>query len=138
MSLFPMFTAGQSETAAGLPVYQDVKMDYGSGTPVWSGGSPVMVSGLEAVKGWAWRCIMTARYRYPSFSWSYGCELEALVGHPYTADTKLAEARRYVEEALLVSPYIREVQVTDSWFEGDTLHLDVRIATVYGEVDMRV
>ena len=94
---------------------------------------PVLVSGLEAVKGWAWRAVDTARYRFSHFSWSYGCELEALVGQPYTADAKLSEAERYVTEALLVSPYIREARVRDKRFEGATLHMQVALSTVYGK-----
>ena len=47
-----------------------------------------------------------ARYRYPPLLLSYGCELEALVGQPYRADTRLSEAVRYVREALTVCPYI--------------------------------
>ena len=130
--LFPQFTApaGQSRD---LPLYRDVRMDYDAGRPMWESGSPVLVTGLEAVKGWAWRAIDTARYRYPCFSWSYGCELEALIGQPYQADTKRSEAERYVKEALLVSPYIRSVRVSDTRFEGSTLHMTVKLTTVYGD-----
>ena len=81
MILFPQFTAPAAQTQE-LPLYRDVLMDYEAGRPVWESGNPVLVTGLEAVKGWAWRAVDTARYRYPSFSWSYGCELEALVGSP--------------------------------------------------------
>ena len=84
------------------------------------------------MKGWAWRALATARYRYSHFSWSYGCELENLIGQPYQAETKKSEAERYVKEALLVSPYIREVRVSDTRFEGSALHMTVEFATVYG------
>ena len=82
---------------------------------------------------WAWRAVDTARYRYPCFSWSYGCELENLIGQPYQAETKKREAERYVKEALLVSPYIREARVSDTRFEGSTLHMTVELSTVYGK-----
>lgn len=132
--LFPIFQTTASEgTAQALPLYRDVAMDYDKGVPRFSGGEPVLASGLEAVKGWAWRAIDTARYRYPCFSWSYGCELEALIGQPYQADTKRSEAERYVKEALLVSPYIRSVRVSDTRFEGSTLHMTVELTTVYGD-----
>ena len=121
-----------------LPLYRDVKMDYEAGCPVWEGGEPVVVTGLEAVKGWAWRAIQTARYLYPAFSWSYGCELEALVGQPYQAQTKKSEAERYIREALLVSPYIREVRVSDTRFEGSTLRMTVELSTVYGKEEIYV
>lgn len=130
-ALFPMFSVPQNRAGA-LPLYRDVQMDFERGCPVWAGGEPVFVTGLEAVLGWAWRAIDTARYRFSVFSWSYGCELEALVGQPYRADTKRSEAERYVREALLVSPYIREVQVTGTAFEGSAIHIAVDLTTVYG------
>lgn len=132
-----MFSIPQSG-GTGLPLYRDVQMDYERGRPVWSGGSPVFVTGLEAVRGWAWRAIDTARYRFSVFSWSFGCELEALVGQPYRADTKRSEAERYVREALLVSPYIREAQVTEASFEGSTVHIAVDLTTVYGRSSVYV
>lgn len=122
----------------GLPLYRDVKMDYERGRPVWAGGGPVFVTGLEAVRGWAWRAVDTARYRFSVFDWSYGCELEELVGQPYQENTKRSEAERYVREALLVSPYIREVRVTGVEFEGSTLHIAADMETVYGRGSINV
>lgn len=136
-ALFPLFPALQ-DSAQALPLYRDVQMDYKTGCPVWEGGDPVFVTGLEAVRGWAWRAIDTARYRYSVFSWSYGCELEDLVGQPYRADTKRSEAERYVKEALLVSPYIREVQVTETSFDGSTMHITAELTTVYGRASIHV
>ena len=131
--LFPQFTPPTTAQTQALPLYRDVLMDYDAGRPVWESGNPVFVTGLEAVKGWAWRAIDTVRYRYQSFSWSYGCELQNLVGQPYQAETKKSEAERYVQEALLVSPYIREARATNVEFSGSTLHMTVELATVYGE-----
>lgn len=132
IQLFPQFSTPTAARTQSLPLYRDVRMDYDAGHPIWANGNPVMVTGLEAVKGWAWRAIDTARYRYPCFSWSYGCELEALVGQPYQVNTKRSEAERYVKEALLVSPYIQSVRVSDTRFEGSTLHMTVELGTVYG------
>lgn len=68
MSLFPMYSIPQGSTAGELPLYTDVAMDYTAGTPRWESGNPVIVSGLEAVKSWAWRAAATARYQYKCFS----------------------------------------------------------------------
>ena len=85
--LFPIFqTTAPEGTAQALPLYWDVDMDYDKGVPRFSGGEPVLASGLEAVKGWAWRALHTERYRWSPFSWDYGCELESLVGQPYRAE----------------------------------------------------
>ncbi|MFQ7857276.1 MAG: DUF2634 domain-containing protein [Flavonifractor plautii] len=63
--LFPIFqTTAPEGTAQALPLYWDVDMDYDKGVPRFSGGEPVLASGLEAVKGWAWRALHTERYRW--------------------------------------------------------------------------
>ena len=138
MSLFPLFSLPASTQQGQLPLYTDVAMDYDAGTPRWESGKPVLVTGLEAVKSWAWRAIATARYRWPIFDWSYGCELEALVGQPYQADTKRSEAIRYIQEALTVSPYITAATVSDVSFEGSTLHGAVALETIYGRGNLYV
>ena len=138
MSLFPLFSIPRSGQTEQLPLYTDVAMDYDAGAPRWESGNPVTVTGLEAVKSWAWRAVATARYRWPVFDWSYGCELESLVGQPYQKETKRSEAVRYVQDALLVSPYITACSVSDVTFDGSTLHMEVEISTIYGKEGFHV
>lgn len=136
--LFPLFQTAPQSAAAALPLLRDVAMDYEKGVPLFAGGNPVVVSGLEAVKSWAWRAIQTARYRYSSFSWDYGCELENLVGQPYGQDTRRSEAVRYVREALEVCPYITSAQAVVEGLEGSSLHIRVVMRTVYGDGTLEV
>ena len=136
--LFPLFQTAPQSAAAALPLLRDVAMDYEKGVPLFAGGNPVVVSGLEAVKSWAWRAIQTARYRYSSFSWDYGCELENLVGQPYGQDTRRSEAVRYVREALEVCPYIASAQASVEGLEGSSLHIRVVMRTVYGDGTLEV
>ena len=136
--LFPLFQTAPQSAAAALPLLRDVAMDYEKGAPLFAGGNPVVVSGLEAVKSWAWRAIQTARYRYSSFSWDYGCELENLVGQPYGQDTRRSEAVRYVREALEVCPYITSAQASVEGLEGSSLHIRVVMWTVYGDGTLEV
>lgn len=135
--LFPMFTTVEAQPAE-LPLYTDVAMDYERGIPRFSGGNPVLVSGLEAVKSWAWRAVKTARYRWSCFTWDYGCELEALAGQPYGQETRRSEAVRYVEEALTVCPYITGATARVEGFTGSTLAISVEIRTVYGRGEIHV
>lgn len=130
--LFPIFPTPAAGQAGPLPLYTDVSWDVEAGRPRWAGGNPVIVTGKEAVRGWVWRAIATVRYRFPVFSWSYGCELERLVGYPYQADTKRSEAIRYVTEALTVNPYITSARVSSVSFTGSTLHMTVEYTTPYG------
>ncbi|MGI6029758.1 MAG: DUF2634 domain-containing protein [Candidatus Heteroscillospira sp.] len=136
MSLFPIYSIPAAQSWPEM--YTDVLWDYQAGRPVWQGGNPVIVTGLEAVKSWAWRAIATARYRWPIYSWDYGCELERLVGQPYSADTKLSEAVRYVSDSLLASPYITACSVTNAAFDGGRLTMTVELSTVYGKEKLYV
>lgn len=133
-----MYQMPQTEQVEALPLYTDVAMDYTEGKPLWQNGEPVWVTGLEAVKSWAWRAVATQRFQWLTFTWDYGCELLSLIGYSYLASTKVSEAKRYVQECLLMSPYISQVAVTNVTFDGDTLHMDVSFTSVYGGGDFSV
>ena len=138
-TLFPILTA--QETLPGqqaLPLCREVAWDYAADRAVWRGGSPVYVEGLEAVQTWCYNALRTVRYRHVAFSTSYGCELETLVGQPYGEAVKSAEAIRYVQEALLVNPYITAVEQVSVDFSGDTLYISCKVQSFYGEVTMHV
>lgn len=137
-TLFPILPAPSGREASSLPLLRDVAMDYSTGLVRFAAGEPVMVEGAEAVYSWSWRMLHTARYRYSHLSWTLGNELEALVGRPYREESKRSEARRYVAEALLQSPYITAVDVTDATLEGSTLCIHATMQTVYGEVTLHV
>ena len=138
-TLFPILTA--QETLPGqqaLPLCREVAWDYAADRAVWRGGSPVYVEGLEAVQTWCYNALRTVRYRHIAFSTSYGCELETLVGQPYGEAVKSAEAIRYVQEALLVNPYITAVEQVSVDFSGYTLYIRCKVQSFYGEVTMHV
>lgn len=138
--LFPLISGAQTavSTAAALPMAWEIAWDFEADKPLFRGGEPVQATGAEAVKVWALNAIKTVRYRWEMFSFRYGDELTRLVGQPFAADTKQAEAVRYIQEALLVSPYITRVDVSDLSLEGSELKASVTITTIYGEVELNV
>lgn len=138
--LFPIIPqAAQAAGAArALPLAREMAWDFEADRPLLRGGEPIPVTGAEAVRVWAWNALKTARYRSEMFSFGYGSELERLMGQPFTADTKRAEAVRYIQDALLVSPYVTQVEVAELALEGDRLTARADIRTVYGEVNVRV
>ena len=97
--------------------------------PQFLNRNPVVVEGSAAVEVWVWHAIQAERYRYEHESWRYGCELNRLRGRSYQKGTVEAEAKRYVTEALLVSPYITAAEVTEMELEGAVL----RFEDIYGE-----
>lgn len=138
--LFPIIADPSQIVSAArtLPLAQEMAWDFQADRPIFRGGEPVPVTGAEAVRVWAWNALKTARYRFEMFNFSYGCELERLMGQPFTADTKRSEAARYIQDALLASPYIRRVTVSELSLSEDTLSAAVAIQTIYGEVNVHV
>lgn len=137
--LFPVVQPEAAPVAvAALPMAREVKWDFQRGLPVYRQGVPVYVEGAEAVLTWAWHALRTVRYRHEILSWAYGCELEELIGKPYTEALKQSEGRRYVEEALSVNPYISGVAEVAVGFADGLLSIECRITTIYGEVRVNV
>lgn len=133
--LFPTaFDGGAASAPAtkSLPLCREVKWDFEKKTPIFVDGNPVIVEGSEAVEVWAWHALQAERYRYEHESWRYGCELNRLRGRSYQKGTVEAEAKRYIVEALLVSPYITAAEVTEMDLVGDVLCFAVRYEDVYG------
>lgn len=138
--LFPLISGAQTAASAAgaLPIALEIAWDFEADRPLFRGGEPVQATGADAVKVWAFNAVKTVRYRWEIFSFRYGDELTRLVGQPFAADTKRAEAVRYIQEALLISPYITRVDVADLSLEGSELRAKVTITTIYGEVELSV
>jgi hypothetical protein len=137
--IFPSIQPEIEETAAEqLPLCREIAWDFGTGTPIFSGGRPVVVTAAEAVKVWVWKALKTARCRYDIYTWDFGCEAEILMGKPFTPEVKQSEAIRYVREALAPNPYITQVRQTDVTFSGCQLEISCTVQTIYGEVSVNV
>lgn len=127
-----------SEHTAALPMCREVAWDFTSGTPIFSGGRPLIVSGAEAVKVWIWKAIKTARRHHDIYTWDFGCEAEELMGQAFTPAVKESEAVRYIKEALAPNPYITGVRQVDVTFSGTLLTVSCAVSTIYGEVEVNV
>lgn len=128
MSLFPFITYEENIVENNpLPLYKEV----GKGLEI--------VEGNEAIKIWIYKALQTPRYQYEIYSWDYGSELMDLIGKAYTKGLTQSEASRYIKEALLINPYILDVNVVSTSFDGDVLSANVRVKTIYdGEVIVNV
>lgn len=139
--IFPMAQPNleaEPDTEPEYPLYRDVKWDLEENQPVFANGSPIIAEGKEAVLGWAMRALSTERDRHEIYSEDYGCEIEYLIGQPYTKALKEAEAARYVEECLLCNPYITEVKDVTASFEDGQMKLSCQITTLYGENKVKI
>lgn len=128
----------EQATVSELPLFREYGWDAMSGDFTMKDGNPVMLEGQEALKGWIYKALVTERFRYLAYTWSYGSELERLIGSAFSARAKQSEAERYVREALLVNPYIVDIKDMEVSFAGDTLQVQFTATTVYGEVNIVV
>ena len=140
MSFFPFISVPDTEvtTETPLTMYREIAWDYKLDEPIIVNGELSVVEGNEAIKVWCYKALRTERFRYDIYSWNYGTELDELVGKAYSKGLIESEAIRYIQEALLINEYILDVDVLDVSFEGDTLTAQVRVTTIYGEVDVLV
>ena len=137
--LFPIIQPEAEPTVQEkLPLCREVAWDFTRGIPVYAGGRPVEVTGVEAVKVWIWNALKTARFHHDIYTWDYGCEAESLIGKAFTAQVKESEAVRYVREALAPNPYIKDVRQVDVSFQGTKLTISCQVSTIYGEAEVAV
>lgn len=139
MSLFPFISYKEENIIdEPLPLYKEIDFDFKTHDIKLVNGSPVIVEGNEAIKVWIYKALLVPRYQYLIYSWDYGSELLELIGKAYTRGLTESEASRYIQEALLINPYISEVDVNSCSFVGDALSASISVKTIYGEVIVNV
>ena len=139
MSLFPFISnVDEVKVDNSFPLYKEVAWDFEKDIPIIQNGDFKIVEGNNAIKVWAYKALLTPRYNYSIYSWDYGSELMDLVGKAYTQSLTKEEAKRYIKEALLINPYILEVNVVDTSFNNGILSADIKLLTIYGESEVKI
>ena len=139
MSIFPFVTYDESIVKDNtFPLYKEVAWDFKKDVPILENGDFKIVEGNEGIKVWVYKALLVPRYQYSIYSWGYGSELMDLIGKAYTPQLTKSEAKRYIEEALKINPYILEVNVVDTSFNNGILSADIKLLTIYGESDISV
>ena len=137
MSLFPFVTYKEDIVKNNsFPLYKEVAWDFKRDIPILENGDLKIVEGNEAIKVWVYKALLVPRYNYSIYSWNYGSELMDLIGKAYTPQLTKSEAKRYIEEALKINPYILDVNVIDTDFKDSILSANVKITTIYGESEV--
>ncbi|EGT3954327.1 DUF2634 domain-containing protein [Clostridioides difficile] len=121
-----------------LPIFREVAWDFEKDEPILEKGDFKIIEKKEALKVWIYKCIKTNRYEHEIYSLEYGTELSELIGQKYTKGLTESEASRFIKEALLINPYILEVNVKSANFNRDVLSTNVKVSTIYGEVEINV
>ena len=137
MSLFPFVTYDEDVVKDDtFPLYREIAWDFKKDIPILENGDFKIVEGNEAIKVWVYKALLVPRYQYSVYSWDYGSELMDLIGKAYTPSLTKSEAKRYIEEALKINPYILDVNVIDTDFKDSILSANIKITTIYGESEV--
>lgn len=139
MSMFPqndfaptVYTPANSTNY--LKPLKEYAWDFDKNQFILQDGKFQIVEGKEAIKIWIWKALHTQRYRYMAYSWDYGHELEELIGKGYSEGLTRSETERYLNEALLVSPYIKSIEDVTVVVHDSSINVKFTSNTVYGEV----
>lgn len=140
MDLFNFIDANSnSMPKTELPLYKEVAWNYEKNIPILENGTFKIVEGIEAIKTWVYKALSVERFRYIIYTHDYGNELDKLIGEAYTPSLSTAEGIRYIKEALLINPYIKNIKVLDSSFrEGRILSIKIELDTIYGKEEVSI
>lgn len=138
-SLFPFFD-GQAEveeqTISELPLYKEIAWDFNKDEAVIKNGEVVVLTGNDAIKVWVYHTLKTDRFKHTIYSFDYGQELKIYIGNNNSVDLIKSDIEQEIIDTLTINDYI--VGVTNIVFNsiGDTINIDVTVATIYGDVEV--
>lgn len=139
MSIFPFINPPPNlEALNEFPIYKEIAWDFKRNKPIIENGDFKIVEGNEAIKTWIYLALMTPNKQYPIYSWDYGSEVKDLIGKNYTRALTEAEAQRLIEECLIINPYILNVEVLDTSFKDSTLSCNIKVTTIYGDMEVNI
>ncbi|WP_044502804.1 DUF2634 domain-containing protein [Megasphaera massiliensis] len=116
-----------------LPEFREYAFDFSKDEFIVENGRLAIVTQKEAIKVWAYKALITERYRYRAYFDDYGAELEHFVGTVTNDGAEAIEVFRYIEEALLVNPYITDVNVLGIEQNKKKITLNIELITIYGD-----
>ncbi|HIE4742093.1 DUF2634 domain-containing protein [Clostridioides difficile] len=121
-----------------LGLFREVAWNFEKDEPIVENGDFKIIEKNEAIKVWVYKCIKTNKNEHEIYLNDYGTELTDLIGQKYSKGLTESEASRYIKEALLMNPYILQVDVVNTNFKKDILGAYIKISTIYGEVEINV
>ena len=139
MNLFPELSVAKISDEKRLPMYREWAFDFEKEELKKKHGKYYLVEGNEALKIWIYKALKTERYIFVAYTKNYGSEVSTLIGIVEDEDILFSEISRYIEESLLVNPYI--ISVSDFNFSrSKSSEVDVRfnVNTIYGSMDVKI
>lgn len=137
MSVFPFISPEllkEESASEDLPIFREFAYDFEHNRLKLQNGKPYLVSGNEALKVWIFKALHTPRFRHTAYSPSFGNEIETLIGRTLDPGILNSEIRRFIIEALMVNPYIKELNNFKFIRDGSCLSVEFDCSTVYSKM----
>lgn len=107
-------TPANLDIQRNLPMCKELAWDFQRDDYIYDAvGNHKYATGNEAIKVWVWKTLRVERYRYRAYFDDYGIELEQFVGKKPNDMPSQYELFEYVKDALMVNPYIINVDAVD-------------------------
>lgn len=116
-----------SDSAVGV----NFLFDYDAGAYVMEAGSPVQVTGRQAVQAWMEYVVRTARGRYAIHPTDFGARLQDMVGLKAPKGYDLSEFNRQLQETIRYLPAIQSI--SRPTYDGKYIQCTVTMESSTGE-----
>lgn len=134
MSIFPFITPEiPEERSSELPMFREYAYDFGNNCLLTRNGNTYLVEGNAALRIWIYKALTTERYRYLAYSRRFGSEIDTLTGQSANTQVIYSEVKRFIIEALMVNPYIKELSNFRFEKNGGSMTAEFDCTTVYGK-----
>lgn len=119
--------------SAKITYGKELDFNFTTGQFVMEDGAPRVLEGVDALRIWITKALLTARYRWPIYSSAFGCELEDIIGYDLPRAVLESEIPRFVREALIYDDRIEDVKDFVIERGGDWLKVTFTVVTFDGQ-----
>lgn len=116
---------------------REIAWDFVRDEPVVKNNDFVIVTGIDALRVWAYKTLKTRRYRYITYSNSYGVYLNTFIGKIYDPIVE-RQIKKEISDALLVNKYIDRVNILRLSLDGTKFSVELDITTKDGQLEVSV
>lgn len=137
MSVFPFITPLEDDntyTNNTLEVFKEYAFDFENNCLKLKNNMTYFVEKNEALKIWIYKTLKTDRFKHLAYTHAYGSELNTLIGMNIHGNITYSEIRRFIIEALMVNPYIKELSNFEFEQTGSYIKVSFFVSTIYGNM----
>ena len=133
-----MFDLYKENISTKEEIPREYKYDFNQRKISLVNSSPQWVEGIEAIKIWIYKTLLTQRGYYMAYSFEYGQDYEDLIGSGLSIAALKSEAKRMTEEALFDNKNIIKLEEFNANISGDKIEISFIAVTRYGNINMEV